>query len=373
LTKLQGPDILKLLIAVDEINIQTLINYIQEYLIKQQNEFLQENPIEMLEMVYQHETFTELLNFYLEKICAEPGMLLDSDKFIILKEPVLELLLKRDDLLLDEIVVWDNLIKWCLVQHPNISQDVTQWNKEEVTTMERAVHRFIPLIRFYHIISEDFVFKVYPFKKLIPKDLINNLLVFHLAPNKHLNIDIKPPRRNSIIIENQHFAIFTSWIDNNADIKNIPYYFNLLYRASRDGNTAAEFHAKCDNKGATIAVAKIKDSEQIVGGYNPLFWDSSDSYKSTNGSFIFSFTDRTNLQTAKVGYCNENQYSAYCYQYYGPSFGRGHDIYSQNDIWYINNPYSYFSIDINNINKNVRSGYINLKVEDYEVFQVIKR
>ena len=47
---------------------------------------------------------------------------------------------------------------------------------------------------------------------------------------------------------------------------NIPYSFNLLYRASRDGNTVAAFHEKCDNKGPTIVIAKITNSEQIVGG-----------------------------------------------------------------------------------------------------------
>ena len=57
-----------------------------------------------------HETLTELLKFCPEKICVEPDILINSDKFISLKAPLLELLLKRDDLSLDEIVVWDNLI-----------------------------------------------------------------------------------------------------------------------------------------------------------------------------------------------------------------------------------------------------------------------
>ena len=57
---LQGPDVLKLLIAVDELNIQPLISHIQEYLIKNQPEFLRQNPIVILETVYQHETFEYL-------------------------------------------------------------------------------------------------------------------------------------------------------------------------------------------------------------------------------------------------------------------------------------------------------------------------
>ncbi|CAI2176282.1 10964_t:CDS:2 [Funneliformis geosporum] len=77
------------------------------------------------------------------------------------------------------------------------------------------------------------------------------------------------------------------------------YDFNLLYRASRDGNTPAAFHQKCDNKGANIVVIKISGTQQIVGGYNPFGWEGNSQWKSTKDSFIFSFINRTNLQTAK--------------------------------------------------------------------------
>ena len=108
---LQGSDVLKLLIAVDELNIQSLVSHIQEFLIEHQTEFLHHNPTGILETVYQHETFTDLWNFCLEKICDEPTILFNSDKFINLKAPLLELLLKRDDLNLDEIKICEGLLK----------------------------------------------------------------------------------------------------------------------------------------------------------------------------------------------------------------------------------------------------------------------
>jgi hypothetical protein len=52
-------------------------------------------------------------------------------------------------------------------------------------------------------------------------------------------------------------------------MRNIPCDFC----ASRDGNTPADFRAKCDIKGATI----LHHSEQILGGYNPTMWDSSNT------------------------------------------------------------------------------------------------
>ena len=113
-------------------------------------------------------------------------------------------------------------------------------------------------------------------------------------------------------------------------------------------------------------MAKVKNSEKIFGGYNPLFWDSSDSFKSTNDSFLFSFTDRNNLKSAKIGYSNGNKYSIGYYSDYGPSFGGGHDLRFYNGTWCSYQSSSYSKVD------GIPYGS-DLNVGDYEVFQVIKK
>src|ERR1043166_2889218 len=192
LTKLEWPELLDLSMAVDELNIRSLILLIEEYLIKDESEFLRQNPVRILETVYQHELFKNLLNAYLKKICEEPEMLFNSDNFINLKAPLLKLLLKRDDLNSDEIDIWNCLLKWGLAQNPTISQDITKWNEEEITIMEKALRRFIPLVRFYNIPPEDFIDKIYPLKDLLPKDLVESILTFHIVPNRKPNIDMPP-------------------------------------------------------------------------------------------------------------------------------------------------------------------------------------
>jgi hypothetical protein len=361
--------------VVDELSIQSLISCIQKYLIENEDKFLQQNPIEILETVYQHESFTDLWNYFLEKICEEPEMLFNSDKFINLKAPLLKLLLKRDDLGLDEIEIWDKLLKWCLAQNPSISQDTSKWSKEDITIMERSFHGFVPLIRFYHIPSDDFIEKVYPLKKLLPEDLVDSLVKFHITPNKNLsNINIGSPRQSkficdSTLIERQHFAIFASWIDKEGNshygVRNIPYKFNLLYRASRDGNTPAAFHNKCDNKGATIVVTKIANSEQITGGYNPFQWDSSNQNRPTKDSFIYFFADRKNLVTVKVSYSNGGQYSIRNLYQHGPTFGGGSDLICHYDgYWYNSSGNTY---------PKINGMPANFRADDYEVFQIVKK
>ena len=82
---LQGPDVLKLLIAVDELK-YSIVNFPRSrILIERKAEFLQSNPTGILETFYQHEAFADLCNFCLETICDEPEILFNTDKFVNLK------------------------------------------------------------------------------------------------------------------------------------------------------------------------------------------------------------------------------------------------------------------------------------------------
>ncbi len=369
---LQGPDVLKLLIAVDELNIHSLVSYIEEFLIEHHVKFLHQNPTGILETVYQHETFTELWDFCLEQICEEPKILFDSNKIFNLKAPLLELLLKRDDLNMDEIEIWESLLKWCFAQQ-NMKNDPTKWSKDDITKIERVLYRFIPLIRFYNIEPTDFFYKVYCYKDILPQDLIHNLLEYHIVPDMKLKANLPPLRKqnfkfqlDSTLIEPNHIPLFASWINkkdtSHYNKENIPYDFKLLYRSSRDGIETKTFHRNCDYKGATIYIAKIENSTQLIGGYNPLDWDSVSHWKSTSDSFLFSFTNGKDISTAKLGYVNNQGNSVYCSKENGPTIGK---LNNSGNNW----TYNIYLGD-NYPNVEIPSKF---KVEDYEVFQVIKK
>ncbi|CAI2188353.1 5305_t:CDS:1, partial [Funneliformis geosporum] len=121
------------------------------------------------------------------------------------------------------------------------------------------------------------------------------------------------------------------------------------------------FHIKCDDKGATIVVAKIKDSNQIVGGYNPLDWNDQNVYKSTSDSFICYFTDYNDVKTGSIGRVikGEEEHAICCYIYYGPCFGRNSDITSPNNGKWYTRCQTYLDI-------NIPKDY---GIDDYEVFQ----
>ncbi|EXX71411.1 hypothetical protein GLOIN_2v1784502 [Rhizophagus irregularis DAOM 181602=DAOM 197198] len=364
-----GPDTLKLLVATDELGLNILSEYIQEFLIKNQKKFLQNDPIGILEVAFQHETFTMLRDYGLEAICEEPNILFGTDKILSLPAQILESLLKQDDLVLDEIEVWNNLIRWAHAQQPTVNKDPSEWTKDELILMERTLSRFIPLIRFHDITSEEYYDKVVPYDDLLPKKLKNEILKFHFVPQAK-QIGSLPSRNavntiDSVLINSEHLAIFAGWIDKKDEsLKMIPYEFNLILRASRDGNTAGAFHDKCDNKGATIIVVKIEETNQIVGGYNPLDWEGSDICKNTQDSFIFIFDNHRDINTGRIGRVTDASHALVCSNRWGPIFGNGHDL-SMNCVgkWVSrgSSTYSYLGIPYDFAN------------DDYEVFQVVKK
>ncbi|CAB4431911.1 unnamed protein product [Rhizophagus irregularis] len=365
-----GPDTLKLLVATEELGLNILGEYIQEFLVKNQKKFLQNDPIGILEVAFQHENFTTLRDCGLEAICQEPNILFGTDKILSLPAQILESLLKRDDLALNEIEVWNNLIRWAHAQQPTVNKDPSEWTKDELTLMERTLLRFIPLIRFHDITSEEYYDKVVPYDDLLPKKLKNEILKFYLVPQAK-QIGSLPSRNvvntidsDSVLINSQHLALFAGWIDKkDISLIRIPYKFNLIFRASRDGNTAAAFHNKCNNKGATIIVIKIKGTNQIVGGYNPLDWEGHATYKNTQDSFIFIFNDYRNINTGIIGRVTDASRALICNLEWGPIFGSSYDIAMHPNNEWSSTPISYPNLNIPR----------SFEIDDYEAFQVVKK
>src|SRR5439155_8872726 len=107
---------------------------------------------------------------------------------------------------------------------------------------------------------------------------------------------------DSKIITFQHAALISKWINrlDFTDKLTSAYEFKLIFRGSRDGFTSSKFHEICDNQSHTVSIIKVKGSNEILGGYNPIEWKSKtylaeDRFGITKDSFIFSFKDKKNI------------------------------------------------------------------------------
>lgn len=131
-------------------------------------------------------------------------------------------------------------------------------------------------------------------------------------------------------------AQIESWLINDPQLG---YNGSLIFTNIFDkqpGLMSTDFHFAADLKGPTIVVMQAAllngGPTQIIGGFNPLSWNSSQKYNETPNNadrtaFIFNATtaDRRHQNTFPSGL-----YQTYNSAFYGPTFGGGTTFTSVN-------------------------------------------
>ena len=108
--------------------------------------------------------------------------------------------------------------------------------------------------------------------------------------------------------------------------------YKLLYRCSKNGENARDFHKFCDNFPQTLTVIKSVKGK-IFGGYTEQTWKDDDikkmgTLKKDNKAFLFS------LNKKKIYNNYSDQPAIWCHESYGPCFyGKGNfTIYSKEKL-----------------------------------------
>ena len=80
------------------------------------------------------------------------------------------------------------------------------------------------------------------------------------------------PFKDSVILSSDQRDTLMKWLKETQALNNTRgnLFFGLIYRASRDGWAAADFHSRCDYKGPTVTV--IASGKSIFGGYTERQW-----------------------------------------------------------------------------------------------------
>ena len=165
---------------------------------------------------------------------------------------------------------------------------------------------------------------------------------------------------DSLIITNESdVVLINSWIAPN---KNISY--NLIYRASRDGDTENDFHRNCDNIAPTLVLG-ITPKRYIFGGYTTVNWNyCSGKYLPDSEAFVFSINQKRKFHS------NDKIHSVQSISGYCTIFGNGsnslqieNNILTSNNHW--SNPNGSYGSNLNLTEDK------NFSIKEFEIFQVI--
>jgi hypothetical protein len=157
--------------------------------------------------------------------------------------------------------------------------------------------------------------------------------------------------------------------------------FRLLYRGSRDGFRAADFHGKCDGHGNTLTVI-LDRNRYVFGGYTPLEWESreravNDTYKCDESlkGFVFTLKNPHNTTAKKFSLKADKKRTAICCDpAFGPTFGVYDLLVADSCNANSNSHTMNLGLTYNNYTgldgKTFFTGSTNFRVKEIEVFEI---
>ncbi|PKY27790.1 BTB-domain-containing protein [Rhizophagus irregularis] len=361
--------IIELLIAADELCLNELCSYIEKYLLNDK-ESLKSNFILILNTIEKYDQFTILSQFCKTSCRKDPSIVFRADDFVTIgQECFLEFLTKYSDSL-KQIEVWNKLTEWAIAKSNNeLPSDATMWTIDNITTFGTLIQPFISHINFQKVSSIDFITKIKPFKSIFDDKFYNKIVEDHC-----LNADLTSPQivkyLDSQIINLRDASLICNWIKAMKKQKwEVTYDFDLLVRGSRDGFDKNIFHKYCDKKKPTVTIARVKNSNEILGGFNPCNWKSVAGFGefiSTEESFIFSL-DKDNLENSIFSKVIDTEHTILTSRKRGPFFGHGNSDF---ELLYRD---KLGQCSKNGYEKAIRQSNEYFEVDDYEVFKVIYR
>ncbi|RHZ46430.1 hypothetical protein Glove_621g51 [Diversispora epigaea] len=383
--------IYELMVKANEFELKELSEKLESYLIESKASWLKTHFSFVYRSIFDSNEFEGLKKFYNNIIAKHPNLIFKSKDFTSLQETALVSILKRDDLRVGEIKIWDYVIKWGIAQNSTLPTNLEEWSNENFKALKTTLQQCLPLIRYFHISSEDIWEKVQPYEKILEKQLWGDIIQHSMSPNKSVNSLILPARTFSTpglpsrvnepfstIIGKKHVAELSSWVDRKSTIyslTNIPYEFQLILRGSKDGFHPKTFWNMCHGHAGTIVVAKVAGTDEIVGGYNPLAWDNSTDgvFMETNASFIFSLKNG-NIQSSILSrVINSREALYYDQNTYGPWFGYDEFVMGSDDFTKDNSCWCDYQSNCNVYKKPIRTTPEDFSIVDYEVFKIIKK
>ena len=175
---------------------------------------------------------------------------------------------------------------------------------------------------------------------------------------------------SKIIKTKEEIELLSKRLTSKGFIKNSKVIFNLLYRASRDGDSPHDYHNKCDGKSNTLCVIQtIKGCK--FGGYTDTTISSGDclDVKDPN-AFVFSLNKNKTYENLK-----KENYAVCHSKNWGPIFrGDAFAVWDKNFFSYNEHRVgtkSSSNYGIMNEDYEINNGDSNFGIKELEVFQII--
>ncbi|CAB5390475.1 unnamed protein product [Rhizophagus irregularis] len=179
----------ELLIAADELSLNNLSNFIENYLLKKE-ELLKQNFVFVLQDITNElNRFVRLSYFCNESFRNDPLIIFKAKDFTLIKQEVLIRYLDIIQHCARPIDIWDKIIEWANAQSNGITSNITKL----------IIQPFISFINFKEISRLDFYLKVRSFENIFDDKLYIEILEHYSFNDFQINKNYEKTKTRSYL------------------------------------------------------------------------------------------------------------------------------------------------------------------------------
>ncbi|RHZ81694.1 hypothetical protein Glove_117g45 [Diversispora epigaea] len=186
------------MLATNEFEFEELTNKLETHLIDTKASWLKTHFSLVYRSIFSKNNFKKLENFCNDIVVKYPNLIFDTDDFASLPESALVSLLKRNDLQMKEVKIWNYVIKWGISQNRALPTNLDEWSKENFLTLKTTLQQCLPHIRYFHLSGDEVLDSIRPYKKILDKQLWKDIDQHFLSPERPIKSIILPARFVSI-------------------------------------------------------------------------------------------------------------------------------------------------------------------------------
>ncbi|RIB18895.1 hypothetical protein C2G38_2308890 [Gigaspora rosea] len=181
---------------------------------------------------------------------------------------------------MEEIKIWNRVIGWGIAQNSDLPTNPKNWSHKNFLSLKTtALYKIIYLISDIFRCLMTLTNNVQPYQQILEKNLWDNITKDFMSADR---------QNSEPIINGAHAAEIASWVDKKVYTyihMSLNYFFEELEMVYKDS-----FWRLCAKQTHLVVIIKVKGTDEILGGYNPIGWDKpvkKDFCKRCKDSFIF--------------------------------------------------------------------------------------
>ncbi|CAG8518399.1 107_t:CDS:2 [Paraglomus brasilianum] len=340
--------LLDVIVAADELLFHDLAGYIESYLINTYFQSVKDGLTIFLNKIVHHQQLNGLWRRLLRIINDHHTLLCNSADLPCLEKSALASILEDDSRIISQGKLWTVMLKWGMSRNPARSLEFTSWPDHDINVLADSLRELIPLIKFSNVSRNDFIQNVIPYQQVIPNTIENETLAGYLNRQKlieteysHIDIVLE----DSVVINHSHAALIALWIESSKNKsggatterlrrlsktlmrRRLKYKFTMCYRNSLLQFTWEDYYRQCNRKESMVAIAKVRDSLKLVGGFSPVGLIAPPQIplnEEWERTFIFSIDGnghflQENAVASRMSTCRTDGYIFH--SLFGPRFG----------------------------------------------------